>query len=191
MNSSIEIERAFILNERFLSKGLRELLYDKVNPYTHIIQYYFMTSPRFETRMRAYRKIEPRNTKKPEIHPWKFELTVKIKLKNNSRREINFNLPKWLGNLISNSRLLTRHELYKERYIVPQKLWPGSSFKEVIIDRFPYSDNPDLRCGRIEIEFYGIDHVPIDPWPSWIGDEITGLFQYSNYAEAGITKQKD
>lgn len=183
MNSSIEIERAFLLNERFLSKGLRELLYDKVAPYTQIFQYYFMTSPRFEARMRVYRKIEP------QIQPWKFELTFKIKLKNNSRREINFNLPKWLGNLISKCRL-TQYELFKERYVVPRQLWPGSNFKEVIIDRFPYSNNPDLRRGRIEIEFLEVDHIPINHCHLWVGDEITGQFQYSNYAEAGIPKQK-
>lgn len=181
LNTQIEQERSFLLSRDFLA----ELPKYYPNARTQfILQTYLFVRPKFEVRVRTYFH---------ELHNNEFTIKIKSSTFSTKRREINFKIPTFLAYKLH--RLFSDHQISKYRWILPKEAYQSAcpNITECIIDyyravpreteiKYPVQLQELKNNGRCEIEFVG----SLGKLPDFVGTEITGVKEYSNYAMANI-----
>lgn len=131
--------------------------------YTSIAQAYILNTLPLTVRLR-------RTTSwRDKFRPTKYILTVKTAPYHGGlvRKEYECELPSWLPNSILNLFFKSKTVIKKQRYIVEHE---GFKFE---VDKFL---SHDLTLIELELDDIHQEY----PRPEWLGEEVTGLADYTN-----------
>lgn len=162
---ALEIERKWLPKE-----GVRIPLPEL--DYKTIAQSYIINRLSLTVRLR-------RSTSwRDNLRPTKYILTIKTAPYHGGlvRKEYEWDLPAWLPNCVLNLFFKSKSVISKERYIVEHE---GFKFE---VDKFL---SHDLTLIELELDDIHQEY----PKPEWLGEEVTGLSDYTNAAISNGTSK--